>query len=94
MLPLIREPHWTVWTASSDLDNIRIGTRDFANRHYMILSNHGDESVTVPISVGGIEVTGAEDFFTGQFIGSSVNGVIDIPVGHHNDGYRVVKLIN
>ncbi len=93
MLPLIREPHWTRWSASSNESKVRIGTRNYAGDHYIILSNHADEPKTVNVFIDGIEFTGAEDYFTGEFINSSLDGEVDIPIGHHNDGYRVVRLL-
>ena len=93
MLPLLREPHWTRWNASSSVNNIRIGTRDYAGEHYLIISNHADETQEVPIQIDGIQVAGAADFFTGEVFSPAVDNTVEIPIGFHNEGYRVVRLL-
>ena len=95
MLPIIREPLPTNWSAiisQEQTETIAIGKRSHNGTHYLILANFSDKNQTVKISLGGIYVTRANDYFTKQELATVKNGKLLINIGHFNDGYKVLEL--
>lgn len=93
LIPIIRQPRHTEWSATVSDPYVKIGTRDFKkqNRHFLILANFADKDKKVKVSLGGIDITKAKDFFTGARIKNIDNGVITIPISHSNFGYSVIE---
>jgi hypothetical protein len=94
MLPLLEQPHFTPWKAwTEQFPTVRIGTRDLAGAGYLILSNLGDQDVPVTVHIEGRAAARAVDMFTGEAVGDLVGGVFSLTLGHHNAGYRVLRLV-
>ena len=101
MLPLIEQPHFTSWKAVTDqYPTVRIGTRELNGADYLILANFAvmDEQATtmtlpVTVTLQNTQATKAVDFFTGAEIATVSNGQFTFPLGYHNNGYRVIRLI-
>jgi len=93
MLPLIKQPHITTWKAyTNQFPNVRIGTRDYDNSGYLILTNYGDTDLQVTVNLVDKNATEAVDMFTGELIANISNNSFQFTLGHHNQGYRVIKL--
>lgn len=55
LLPIIREPHWTIWKANVNApDSVRVGTRDHNGEGYLILVNQTTSPQTVTVSLSGL----------------------------------------
>lgn len=66
LLPLIREPHWTKWTATtSDSTNVHVGTRTFEGLGYVILVNQTTTPQKVTLTLNGLSYSAGEvrDYF-------------------------------
>ena len=93
MLPIIKTPQFTTWTATTDVyPEVRMGTREADGKGYLILANFADEDKTVTVTLDGFTASTARDFFTGNNI--TVNGnTLTFSIGHHNQGYKVIELV-
>jgi len=94
MLPIIREAHWTNWSADVTDKGamVNIGTRNHNGKGYLILSSHSSTDEYVTINLNGIEASSVEDYFTHQKIADVVNDEFSITMGHDHNGYLVLKL--
>jgi len=93
MLPLIEQPHFTSWKASTDqFPNVRIGTRELKGEGYLILTNFSDQDLPVVVNLHGRQAKEAVDMFTGAHIADVVNGSFQFTLGHYNSGYQVIRL--
>jgi hypothetical protein len=73
LMPLIRRPHWTNWSATSGLNpvtELTIGTRDHGGHGYLLLVNDTSAPLTATIKLSGLSYTptSVQDFFTGARI--------------------------
>jgi hypothetical protein len=95
MLPIIKQPHFTSWSATSDkYPSVRIGTRELNDTAYLIITNFDSLDLTVNVNIQGKQVTDAFDYFTGSHIAYVSNGAFQFDIGHHNNGYRVIMLVD
>jgi hypothetical protein len=95
MLPLIRQPHWTEWTADCTNPELFFGTRDYNGAGYMIITNPLDSAQTTQCQIAdlGYSITGINDYFTNQAIAGTSNVTtngftIQVPAY----GYVVIRL--
>ncbi|MCK5830392.1 MAG: hypothetical protein KAH20_08825 [Methylococcales bacterium] len=92
--PLIRQPHWTSWKAHVEgSEFINIGTRDHNGDSYLIISNHSNNNETITISFDGITPSNVTDYFGNNGDIPVLNGQVEVTVGHNNNGYLVLKLL-
>jgi hypothetical protein len=65
-MPVIRMPHWTSWSLSSNNPLIDFGTRDYEEQGYVIVTNEQESAQTVTFTISGLSYTPqvARDFFT------------------------------
>jgi hypothetical protein len=69
LLPLIRAPHWTTWTARADPSgSVAVGSRDHGGEGYVLLVNRTMRPQTVTIRLEGMPYRPVEarDFFDGR----------------------------
>jgi hypothetical protein len=93
MLPLIEQPHFTSWKASTDqFPSVRIGTRELNGTAYLILANFAATDLPVMVTLQGRQATKAVDMFDGTAIADVANGSFQFTLGHYNNGYRVIRL--
>jgi len=94
MLPLIKEPLFTSWSATVDmLEIVAIGTRENNGKHYLILSNFDKEDQVVHITINApFEVGIVKDYFTYKTVATVEDNGFDIEIGHYNNGYLVLWL--
>ena len=91
--PIIKRPHWTTWKANfTGSGYVNIGTRDFQNYSYLIISNHSDNDETITVSFEGIKPKSVKSILGTSFESSVSNSTVDITIGHGNAGYLVLKL--
>lgn len=61
LLPVIRQPHWTTWSAEVDPSgSVRVGTRELDNEGYLILVNQTSTAQTVTIRIEGLPYVAKE----------------------------------
>ncbi len=61
LLPLIREPHWTAWSAAVDQGPaVRIGTRDHDGQGYLLVVNQTSQEQTVVVSLSDLPYSASE----------------------------------
>jgi hypothetical protein len=71
LLPLIREPHWTSWSASSSDSGIFFGTRDNGKEAFIIALNDTAAPVTTTFTISGLYTytpVSVKNFFAGAEI--------------------------
>jgi len=97
LLPVIREPHWTTWTAKVDVaDHVRVGTRDHDGEGYLILINQTTQPQTLNVSIAGLPYSANEvrDYFGGTKVATVNNGSFSVtlpPIGV-GSGTMVLRL--
>ena len=97
LLPIIREPHWTKWTASVDAPQaVDIGTRDHAGRPHLFLVNSTPETRAVQVVLDGLAVDGGtvHDALTGETLGYVGNSTfsLTLPGLGVGSGSRVLRI--
>ena len=93
MLPIIKEPLGTSWSATVDDPTVvSIGTRDHNGKHYIILANFAPNDLTVNIKLSGLDAKSVHDYFTQDHWADINNGEFSIKIGHHNNGFLVLEL--
>ncbi len=93
MLPIIKQPHFTSWSASSDkFPDVRVGTRELSGLGFLIVSNFAPNDNLVKITLKDFNATKAVDFFTRELV-SDINGSsFSFTIEHNNRGYKVIEL--
>ena len=97
LLPLIRQPHWTQWTASVDAHTrVRIGTRDFDGKAHLILVNQTSQPQQVTVKFDGLSYKPSEawDTLKNKTITKISEGTFTITLAGISigNGTRVVQL--
>jgi Concanavalin A-like lectin/glucanases superfamily len=66
LLPIIRMPHWTSWSLSSNNSLIDFGTRDYKGKGYIIVTNEQDSAQSVTFTISSLPYTAitVKNFFT------------------------------
>ena len=94
LLPILREPLETKWSASVDLpETISVGTRDHNSKHYLILANFANKTQKIKITLKNLKVLEVKNFFTKKslyFTKKSKEFFINI--NKHNNGYLILEL--
>lgn len=81
LLPLIRAPHWTSWTARVDpAKSVLVGTRDYAGEGYVFLVNRTTRLQAVTVHLEGLPYRPVEarDYFDGRSRAPIRAGVISL----------------
>ena len=94
MLPIIREPLITSWSATVDKPlTVAIGTREHKGRHYIILSNFSGKDQNIHITLdNAIDAKSVKDYFTNKTIATITDKSFDVKIGHYNSGYLVIEI--
>ena len=97
LLPLIRAPHWTSWTARADpTASVEVGTRNHAGEGYVFLVNRTARPQTVTVRLEGMPYRPVEvrDFFDGQSRARVRTGVFSVrlPAIGVGSGTAVLRL--
>ena len=94
LLPILREPLETKWSASVDVPStVSIAPRDYNSKHYLFLANFANKAQKVRIKLKNLKVSQVENFFTKKslcFNKKSKDFFINID--KHNKGYLVLEL--
>lgn len=91
--PIIKRPHWTTWKANfTGSEYVNIGTRDYQNFSYLIISNHSDNDETITVNFEGLKPKNVKSILGTSFESAVNNGQVDITIGHGNAGYLVLKV--
>ena len=94
MLPIIKEPLETSWSATVDNPTlVSIGTRDHAGKHYIILANFDYNDLLVEINLKNLQATKVKEFFSQEELTTvSADGNFSVTMGHHNRGFLILEL--
>lgn len=97
LLPLIREPHWTAWSATADdPGSVHVGTRDMDGLGYVILVNGSTEARKVTVALEGMPyaASDAHDYFDESKIASVEDGsfTVELPGIGIGSGTRVLRI--
>lgn len=93
LLPIIRTPHWTTWTATlSDTESYSIRSSDYQRKGYVFLLNNSPISGAVTVTVSGLYYTpsGTTDAITGSGSVSVTSGAFTVPLSGY--GTKVLRL--
>ncbi len=91
--PIIKRPHWTTWKANfTGSEYVNVGTRDYKDFSYLIISNHSDNDETITVNFEGIKPKKVNSILGASFEGSVNNGQVDITIGNGNAGYMMLKI--
>jgi hypothetical protein len=95
MLPMLRQPHWTTWTASTPAALV-VGTRDYNGKGHLMVLNNSAAPVTATFTLAGLPYTPTTltNYFTGatvtSFTGNSFT--VTIPALGLNSGTAVYRV--
>ena len=94
LLPILREPLKTKWSALVDLKSmISIAPRDHNSKHYLILANFSNKSQKIKITLKNLEIKEVKNFFTKKSLFlSKKSKEFYIDINKHNNGYLVLEL--
>ena len=94
MLPIIKEPLETSWSATVDNPTlVSIGTRDHDDKHYIILANFDSSDLRVKLSLKNLKVKKVKEFFSQKELTTvSSDGNFSVTMGHHNRGFLILEL--
>ena len=92
MLGIIQsDRHKVTWRVIFNDVTLKVGKRNYNNKHYLILANYSNKEKVVKLKVKDISVTNARDFFTKKRILGIKDGTLSIEIGKNNIGYRVIE---
>ncbi len=94
MMPLIRQPHWTKWKATTDDNKIVIGTRELNDNGYLILANLSPKKKTITIKLNNLPYNAKkiQDYFTKKEVSKVNNNSFKISLKPHDTGvYKLLK---
>jgi hypothetical protein len=99
LLPLIRERHWTEWTAQVDKSPaVRVGTRDHKGEAYVILVNQTSQLQQVTVTLGNLPYPATEvrSFFDDQPVATIRDSAfqITLPKIDINSGTMVLRIVS
>lgn len=94
LLPIIREPLYTNWSATVDNKDISIATRDHNGVHYLILTNFSNKKQKVLINLENLKISKVKNFFTKKsLLFLKNNQTFNVEIEKHNKGYLVLEII-
>lgn len=88
--PILKQPHWTNWSATSSDTNILFGTRDYGGEGYLIVANPQASSATVTFTLNGLFALEVWDYFDQAFVAPIVGGQFAVALPAH--GTAVYRL--
>lgn len=82
LMPLIRQPHWTTWSATLNSNAVLAGTRDYQGEGYLFVVNQTTSPVLLSANLQGMTYTPTKvvDFFTGQTVAQISNNSFSFTV--------------
>ncbi|MEO6786781.1 MAG: hypothetical protein ABI318_11665, partial [Chthoniobacteraceae bacterium] len=99
LLPIIREPHWTAWSAKADAPaSVRVGTRNHNGEAYLLLVNQTTKPQTVVVTLDGFPSAPTEvrDFFDDQKVAKICDGSfsVTLPAIGVGSGTKILRVIS
>ncbi len=84
LLPIIRTPHWTNWSLSSNNSLTDFGIRDYYAKGYVIVTNEQTSDQIVIFTIAGLPYTATKvrDFFTRQITAEITSSQFTVTVSH------------
>lgn len=68
MMPLLKQPHWSSWSATCSDSEIYFNTREYNGEGCMILMNPKDSASLATFFIEGLDATEVWNFFGGSFV--------------------------
>ena len=97
LLPIIREPHWTKWQASTDAPGVHIGTRHYSKEGYVILVNQQPVAQTIQVTLTNLPYKPVQvvDVLNGETMEMGYSTFnVTLPRIDIESGTRVLKLVH
>jgi|GEM_PF-1555195 len=93
MLPILKQPHWTSWSASCSDSEVLYNTRDYQNEGYMIVMNPTASATLATFTLSGYTAAEVLDYFDDSFVtGVSGNAFTVLLSAHSTAVYRLVNV--
>jgi len=90
MIPILKEPHWTSWSATSSDASVKVGTRTHQGEGYMIVVNPQNSSTTATFSLTGVAATQVYDYFNHGLVATISAGQFSVTLQPHSTAvYRL-----
>lgn len=90
MLPILKQKHWTDWSASCSDSQIGYNTRTYGNQGYLIVMNSGGSASNATFTLTDYAAREVRDYFTGAVV-TGVSGnqfTVTLP-GHSTAVYQL-----
>lgn len=94
LLPILREPLGTKWTASVDVPfTVSIASRDYDSKHYLFIANFANKIQKITVTLKNLKVVQVKNFFTKKSLNfTKKRGEFSITIDKHNKGYLILEL--
>ncbi|MFA6102300.1 MAG: LamG-like jellyroll fold domain-containing protein [Victivallaceae bacterium] len=93
LLPVIRMPHWTSWSLSSNNSLIDFGARDYQGDGYIIATNEQSTAQSVTFTISGLPytATAARNFFTNEIEAQIVSNQFTVSIPAYGSKVYVLE---
>lgn len=81
LIPFIRAPHWTTWTATTATTGVVVATRDYNGKGHLILANQSHTAAkTFTVNLSGLPYTAtqARNYFTNTLVTNVSGGALTV----------------
>ena len=96
MMPLIRQPHWTEWTAHCAAADVDFGTRTLRGEGYIIAANYNSSDTKATFIVEGLPYRpgAVRDYFTDEEAASFNGSAFTVTLPAYGSGvYRIADTL-
>jgi len=93
MLPILKQPHWTNWSASCSDSGVLHNTRDYLDEGYMLIMNPAASASLATFTLSGYTGTEVWNYFDDSFVTSVGNNQFTVLLPAHSTAvYRLVNV--
>ncbi|MFA6100605.1 MAG: carbohydrate binding domain-containing protein [Victivallaceae bacterium] len=94
MLPVLKQPHWTNWSATCSDSSILFNTRDYQSNGYMIVMNPGSSSIQATFTLSGYAATEVWNYFNSSLVTAVASNQFTVTLPAHSTAvYRLIPEI-
>ncbi len=94
MLLVLKQPHWTSWSATCSDSSILFNTRDYQSNGYMIVMNPGSSSIQAIFTLSGYAAAKVYNYFDNSLVAAVASNQFTVTLPAHSTAvYRLIPEI-